>query len=590
MGSIKFDDLPDLTAQHLANPAQAIPILRQWKQTMQKMIGTIGPNRGKAAWYQSLIDNGLLDDNGNIIPPGGGDLSPPTAPTGFSVGAALSHVFVSTDPPLFSNGGGYQKTKVYGATYSGTGPLPTFATAVVIDEFTGQFEAVPENPGTEWHLWVSWVSKAGVEGLPAGGTNGLVATTGLDVSSMLDVLSAAALDPNSPYVKTLFRADLFGIVPTADFYQDTPTPTASATGDLWFAPTTGVTKVWNGSAWVVYTVTLPFVVTTVPVTQNGQTAPPGVYIQNGYIANGTITTAMIGLAQIDDALVANLSAAKLIAGSLWVGASAQSSTYVAGSSGWHIDSSGSVEFNTGVFRGTVFASAGSFTGAVTATSGSFTGSIFAGAGTIAGNTITGSDIHSPSFAVGSTGWQLTSGGAVYATELHVKDSTGLRIFDTQATGTNPVLKIGSAILIDAAGNASFGGTLTASNIVDTAQLVPNAVTAVVTASNPGSISVPTGSPTVVATASVTTSGEPVVVFANGFISTSSGTSTSALGVYRDGVLLFVVSGNSVNGVQLVWSGIDSPAAGAHTYTVEGSATFAGCNASARSLGLMQAKR
>jgi hypothetical protein len=34
------------------------------------------------------------------------------------------------------------------------------------------------------------------------------------------------------------------------FIQDSPTPTASQSGDEWFLPTTGVLKIWNGTAWI----------------------------------------------------------------------------------------------------------------------------------------------------------------------------------------------------------------------------------------------------------------------------------------------------------------------------------------------------
>ena len=61
---------------------------------------------------------------------------------------------------------------------------------------------------------------------------------------------------------------------------------------------------------------------------------------------------------VDDAKIANLSVSKLTAGSLAVGQYAQSTGYVAGSSGWRINGDGTAEFSGVVVRGTVFASAG----------------------------------------------------------------------------------------------------------------------------------------------------------------------------------------------------------------------------------------
>jgi hypothetical protein len=65
-----------------------------------------------------------------------------------------------------------------------------FANAVPIAEFQGTVYAYSTNPSTTWHLWVKWKSVDGVESLvPAGGTNGLVLTTGQNVELLLDALA-----------------------------------------------------------------------------------------------------------------------------------------------------------------------------------------------------------------------------------------------------------------------------------------------------------------------------------------------------------------------------------------------------------------
>lgn len=75
-----------------------------------------------------------------------------------------------------------------------------------------------------------------------------------------------------------------------------------------------------------------------------------VYINSVLIKNGSITNAMIGN-------------------------EIKSNDFVSGSKGWRILKSGAAEFNSAVFRGTVYASAGSFTGTINATSGKFKGTV-----------------------------------------------------------------------------------------------------------------------------------------------------------------------------------------------------------------------
>lgn len=599
---------PSVPGLPTLSPSASIEEIRTYLQKVQlwsygREPNSVGAPLDKFVTRNDLVNAGIItfrvtgSPGGGVIGGGGGGSSDaPDVITGLAVTGLLTHFLVEFDAPTYSQGGGNGYTEIYAANYSGSGPLPTFADAVLVGTVTGAgtiFLAAAQ-PGQESHFWAGAVTVDGVRQVdgvgPTGGTNGVTATTGQDVSTLLDVLTAAALDPNSPYDVLALRADLFTIVPTADFYQST-TPTALHTGDTWYNPTSGLTYTWTGSAWAPLTISPPFFVSTVPVTNNGVTAPPGVYMTQAFILNGDITNAKIGNLAVDDAKVASMSVAKLIAGSLAVSEYIQSTGYNPGVAGYKIDGAGNAEFNNVTVRGTVYATSGSFTGTVTATSGSFTGSIFANSGTIAGATFTSSEVHSPGYSLGTTGWQLdSSSGRVNATSLHVLDSTGTRIFNTDATGVQKVLQIGTALSVDASGNAVFGGSLTANGIVNTAQLVANSVTQVATNVPVGTISVPTGSPTVVATLTITTSGEAVVIFANAFMTTAGGASTSSVGVYRDGVLLYTDSDNAAGGLKFVWSGIDIPAAGAHTYTVEATATTAGCNSSARSLGLMQAKR
>ena len=124
------------------------------------------------------------------------DLTPPPMPTGFSASAAITNLIVECAAPVYTQGHGHSKARLYGATWQAAvdpepnPPLPVFADAVMLTEFVGTVFSYATNPSTTWHLWLKWVSVDGVESTsPAGGTNGVVVTTGADVSLLLKALT-----------------------------------------------------------------------------------------------------------------------------------------------------------------------------------------------------------------------------------------------------------------------------------------------------------------------------------------------------------------------------------------------------------------
>lgn len=135
-----------------------------------------------------VINNPPADpvDPGEYVP----DLSPPPTPSSVVVSGGIDFVFLQTDPPAFTQGHGYARTIVYGAKYSGSGPLPTFGNAVKVHEFVGDVGSFPTDPATTWHLWLKWLTVDNVLSVsPSGGTNGHVAVTGQDVSRLLAALN-----------------------------------------------------------------------------------------------------------------------------------------------------------------------------------------------------------------------------------------------------------------------------------------------------------------------------------------------------------------------------------------------------------------
>ncbi len=170
------------------------------RETLSVMLGARGDRLDRVVTLRDLVDSGMVtlrpgyetyggdspvSGPGTGIPTGGSntpdepDLTPPPQPTGVALTATFSNIIIQTDTPGFTMGHGYGRTKVYGAKYSGTGNLPTFANAVLVHEFVGSVGRLSTELGTEWHLWLKWQTQDGVESVsPSGGTNGDAATTG----------------------------------------------------------------------------------------------------------------------------------------------------------------------------------------------------------------------------------------------------------------------------------------------------------------------------------------------------------------------------------------------------------------------------
>lgn len=432
-------DIPQILPSDATNLPALVRKLQQTQELVRTLAGFLGDADLTAVNLARLRQIGLTDGNDNPVDTGSGgstDTTPPPAPTGFTASGGLSHVFAEWDPPTYTQGGGNAQTNIYGATYSGTGPLPTFSGAVIIDSevFTTSVASIPSEPSTTWRLWATHVTTAGIEGPPAGGTNGVEAKTGVDVSNMLDSLTEAAQRPGGPLTKTMFRADLFGIGPELDFNQEA-TPVGTSVGQLWLKPSTGATKTWNGTAWSTFNVPLPFIVNTTPTTIDGITYPAGVYMTQAIIYDLTALIARLGTAWIDNAMIDTLSASKLTAGSISVGNYLQSAGYTGvGVSEWRIDGNGVARFSGVIVSGEVIATSGSIGGAV----------------------IMSNQVKSSNYDGLGTGWRLHNNGIIYAGSLQVSNIGATRVFNTNASGANPVLKVGTALLLRGDGSGQLG--------------------------------------------------------------------------------------------------------------------------------------
>jgi hypothetical protein len=174
------------------------------RETLMTYLGKQGDPLDRGITIRDLVDSGFASLSNFKF--GGGsapliagpsitdayvpDLTPPPTPTGFTATAAISNIIIECDDPVYSQGHGHRLSRIYGATRAGSAPQPVFADAIEITQFSGAVTSYSTNPATEWHLWIKWESIDGVlSASPAGGTNGLVVTTGQDVAKLLEALT-----------------------------------------------------------------------------------------------------------------------------------------------------------------------------------------------------------------------------------------------------------------------------------------------------------------------------------------------------------------------------------------------------------------
>lgn len=260
LGSIKGAGLPQAAEARL----------EQWRLRIRDLHDSVQATEVRlSAVAQRAVAPAVADDP---------DLTPPPSPGGVTVTAGLSFVFVETDEPAFEQGHGYLRTLVYGAKYTG-GALPTFANAVKVHEFAGNVGSFSSDLGTQWHLWLTWVSGDGVESsVPAGGTNGYQATTGkVGTADLNDLVVTAGKLADGAITAGKVAAQAIdttkfanGIEPVA-LVQVLPAVRATATV---FNTSDGKLYRWSGGAYVA----------TVPTTDLvGQ-------VGAGQIADAAVTT------------------------------------------------------------------------------------------------------------------------------------------------------------------------------------------------------------------------------------------------------------------------------------------------------------
>lgn len=128
-------------------------------------------------------------------PPGGDpepDLTPPPTPSDLVVEGGLGQVFITWSGITYTQGRGNKQTLIYIARRLVTDPTnPTFNENLLYATAPHALTvaSVPIEPNTRVHVWLKFETNDGVRSVtPAGGANGVVATTGQDVSRLLEIL------------------------------------------------------------------------------------------------------------------------------------------------------------------------------------------------------------------------------------------------------------------------------------------------------------------------------------------------------------------------------------------------------------------
>ena len=284
---------------------------------------------------------------------------------------------------------------------------------------------------------------------------------------------------NSEGVTSAFgiRADQFFVAPPAVNSASAPTNNLFK-GFVWVdtSVTPNVTKYWTGTAWSTSPQNYLLTVQTTPTVLNGMTVAPGVYIDELVVRNGSITNLKIANLAVDDQKVLNLSAEKLSVGDGTVGGNLKSVNFDAvNNTGWQIERTGLATFNEVVIRGPIFATQGTI-------GGSFIGATYVqslnwvnlqsgwrlnndGTGQIGGIAFLSDRLRSGNFVDNQSGFEITSGGGIKA----FANNGGVR-FNTTATGSESVLKVGESLDLKANGDAIFKGTLDVSSALTGARM------------------------------------------------------------------------------------------------------------------------
>lgn len=376
----KVPAIPDLGSTSLD---QVVLAIKQWIDTRQ---GSIGDGLDRAVTLRDLVAAGALDPAmANSI--AAGVLSPnppvvtvtdpavPPTPTQLTATGAITSILLTWTFAV-----GYSRLSHFEVWRSATDAI---GDAVLISQPRGAIWADPVAAGDAFYYWVRAVSDAGTS--PYNSVAGTLGQTSVNNQQVQDAINSS-IDASGLLDQLTIKTSPDGLV---SGYGLASTPSADNGSATTFAVLADRFLVGAPAANGIVPV-VPFVVQTTPTVVNGVPVAKGVYIADAFVVNGSITNAKIGNLAVDDAKIANVSVAKLLAGQLSVTEYIESSGFLSGVSGFHINGSGVAEFNQVVVRGGVYATYGA----------------------IGGNIIDSTGVKSASYSPGFAGWRIDSGGNV----------------------------------------------------------------------------------------------------------------------------------------------------------------------------------
>ena len=340
-----MSDLGDLP--EAGDPVHDIEQLRRFNHALRNLVqardpgaAQVGDPLDKFPTRRELVSTGLLTYADGVFtgnassgsaspgppgPPGppapapAPDLTPPPDLTGLAAASLFSGAFLEWDEPVYTQGGGNGQTNIYAANYSGSGPLPTFADAVLVGSAVGNTTVYVDAAqlGVQRHYWAKFQTLAGVEqSSPSGGINGVQVTIGKignsDLGSLIveagnlanGAVSAAKLAAQAVTL-TAFAA---GIEPVS-VVSSLPSPSGYTGPKAVVLTTDGKLYRYFGGAWVG---------TTQAVDITGQLTDSQLAAIAASKVTGQLTNAQIAdlaatkiTGQLTDAQLAAIAAAKI---------------------------------------------------------------------------------------------------------------------------------------------------------------------------------------------------------------------------------------------------------------------------------------
>ena len=291
-----MSSLPRLPGIPSISPVQdttIAAILRPMKESIEILGGAVSGNALPSGYTITSGFNTAISNTTTIISgyDGTTDYTPPPTPSGLTISAGFTNILLSwNDPNISGTFLNYAYTEIWRSTNNvlANAKLQGFAPGAVYSD--------PVGTNKSFYYWIRFVSQANIAG------------------------------PYNSSVGTLGGTGLVGGVDLSDLIIDAAKLAADAveSGKIKDYAIT-VTKIAN------------------------------LAVGNAAIANLAVTNAKIADLAVDDAKISNLSVNKLTAGSVSVGQYIQSTGFSSGTNGWKIDGNGSAEFGSASIRGQITA-------------------------------------------------------------------------------------------------------------------------------------------------------------------------------------------------------------------------------------------